>query len=50
MAQVKKGKKMTLGKGWTLTATKGVKREFKGTLVGTFNFGNTRLAVFTVPK
>jgi len=45
----KKGR-MTTGLGWRLVATRGQRRYFVGTLISTFNFGKTRLAVFTVPK
>jgi hypothetical protein len=46
----RKGKRMTGGTGWKLEPTKGKKRQFKGTLLQTFNFGKRRLAVFSVPK
>jgi hypothetical protein len=46
----KVGKRMTGGSGWRLEATKGRKRAFRGTLLGTFNIGKRRLAVFSVPK
>jgi hypothetical protein len=46
----KKGKRMTTGSGWRLEPTKGRKRQFKGTLLGTFNMGKRRVAVFSVPK
>jgi hypothetical protein len=42
--------KMTGTTGWRLVATKGQRRYFAGTLLTTFNFGKTRLAVFSVPK
>ena len=48
--RLRRGKKMTKGAGWKLVATVGRKREFKGTLLGTFNFGTRRLALFNVPK
>jgi hypothetical protein len=38
------------GSGWRLVATKGERRFFVGTLKWTQNFGETRIAVFTVPK
>jgi hypothetical protein len=45
----RKGKRMTAGRGWRLTTPKG--RVFKGTLLGTMNFGRRRrLAIFSVPK
>lgn len=46
----KKGERMTPGSGWKLAATKGSKRVFNGTLIGTVNWGNVRLAIFSVPK
>lgn len=45
-----KGAKMTKGNSWRLVATKGKKRVFAGTLLQTINFGNKRLAIFSVPK
>ncbi len=45
-----KGERMTRGQGWRLAMTKGRKRVFVGTLVQTLNFGNKRLAIFSVPK
>lgn len=45
-----KGEKMTKGSGWRLVTTKGRKRVFVGTLLHTMNFGNKRLAIFSVPK
>jgi hypothetical protein len=45
-----KGERMTGGSGWRLATTRGRKRVFAGTLIQTFNFGKTRLAVFKVPK
>jgi hypothetical protein len=42
--------RMTTGAAWRLIATKGQRRYFVGTLKSTFNFGKTRIAVFTVPK
>lgn len=44
----RKGKRMTGGRGWRLLTPKG--RVFKGTLLGTMNFGRRRLAIFSVPK
>jgi len=46
----KLGKKMTRTGGWTLKPKKGRERKFSGTLLKTFNFGNKRLAIFSVPK
>lgn len=45
-----KGEKMTVGAGWRLATSKGKKRVFNGTLVGTVNKGKVRLAIFSVPK
>ena len=45
-----KGERMTGKAGWRLATTKGKKRVFNGTLIQTFNFGKTRLALFRVPK
>jgi len=45
-----KGERMTTGNGWRLATTKGKKRVFVGTLLQTFNFGNRRIAIFSVPK
>jgi hypothetical protein len=45
-----KGERMTGGQGWRLATTRGRKRVFVATLLQTFNFGNKRLAVFSVPK
>jgi len=46
----RKGKRMTRGSGWKLTAQSGRKREFTGTLLNTVNLGKKRLAIFSVPK
>jgi hypothetical protein len=46
----RKGKRMTGGRGWRLSPTKGRVRVFKGTLLGTMNFGRRRIAIFSVPK
>lgn len=48
--KAKKGEKMTAGNGWRIVATKGRKRVFAGTLLGTVNKGNVRIAIFSVPK
>jgi len=48
--KAKKGERMTGGNGWRLATTKGKKRVFVGTLLGTINKGNTRIAIFSVPK
>lgn len=45
-----KGERMTTGRGWKLAATTGKKRIFAGTLLGTYNMGSTRIAIFSVPK
>lgn len=45
-----KGAKMTKGSKWRLVATKGRNRVFKGSLLQTFNIGDKRLALFSVPK
>ena len=50
MAKAKRGAKMTKTGPWTLKPKKGRDREFSGTLLKTFNFGNKRLAIFSVPK
>ncbi len=44
------GERMTKGTRWRLAAVTGRKRVFKGTLLHTINFGNKRLAIFSVPK
>ena len=46
----KKGEKMTERTGWRLVTTKGKKRVFAGTLLGTYNYGRARIAIFSVPK
>jgi hypothetical protein len=48
--KAKKGERMTGGNGWRLVTTKGKKRVFVGTLLGTVNRGRTRVAIFSVPK
>jgi hypothetical protein len=48
--KVKRGKRMTKGKGWRLAKVKGGKRIFVGTLLGTHNLGARRIAIFSVPK
>jgi len=48
--KARRGERMTGGKGWRLATVKGRKRVFVGTLLQTFNFGNKRLAIFSVPK
>ena len=48
--RAKLGGRMTPGAAWRLFNTKGSQRYFPGTLITTFNFGNTRIAVFSVPK
>lgn len=46
----KRGERMTKGTRWRLAAVSGCKRVFVGTLLHTLNFGNKRLAIFSVPK
>jgi hypothetical protein len=41
---------MTRGNGWRLAMEKGRKRVFIGTLLQTINYGDRRLAIFSVPK
>ena len=48
--KARRGDRMTKGKGWRLAVQKGGKRVFIGTLLETINFGNKRLAIFSVPK
>ena len=48
--KARRGERMTTGQGWRLAIVKGRKRVFVGTLLQTFNFGNKRLAIFSVPK
>jgi hypothetical protein len=36
--------------GWNITATKGTRRRFKGTCLGTINIGGVRIVLFSVPK
>jgi hypothetical protein len=48
--KAKKGERMTGGNGWRLATTKGKKRVFAGTLIGTVNRGKARIAIFSVPK
>lgn len=48
--KAKRGERMTKGKGWRLAIVSGRKRVFVGTLLQTVNFGNKRLAIFSVPK
>ena len=50
MAKTRKGKKMTKTGGYKISTTKGRQRSFRGTLLKTFNVGNLRLAIFSVPK
>ena len=47
---IKRGKRMTTGKGWRLARVKGGDRQFVGTLLGTHNLGKRRIAIFSVPK
>jgi hypothetical protein len=46
----KRGERMTKGSGWRLATTKASTRVFVGTLLHTINMGNSRLAIFSVPK
>lgn len=46
----RKGKKLTKTGSYQITPLKGRAREFRGTLLKTFNFGKWRLALFRVPK
>ena len=48
--KVKRGERMTLGKGWKLVHEDGDERVFSATLKATINEGKTRLAIFVVPK
>lgn len=48
--KAKKGERMTKGKGWRLATVNGRKRVFVATLLHTINFGNKRIAIFSVPK
>ena len=48
--KARKGKRMTRKGKWDLNPRSGLKRTFSGTLLGTFNLGPKRIAVFTVPK
>ena len=48
--KARKGERMIKGAGWKLVVEKGRKRVFPGTLLGTHNAGNVRIAVFSVPK
>jgi hypothetical protein len=45
-----KGERMTGKSGWRMIPSKGKIRVFKGTLLKTVNSGNTRIAIFSVPK
>ena len=49
---IRRGKRMLSGKGWRLTKKRRDRIEnwFVGTLLGTMNFENKRLAIFSVPK
>jgi len=48
--KARKGERMTKGTGWRLAIVRGRKRVFVGTLLHTMNFGNKRIAIFSVPK
>lgn len=49
-AKKKKGVKLTKTGKYLMTPKKGKEREFTGTLLETFNLGNKRIAVFSIPK
>jgi hypothetical protein len=49
MATTTRGKRLTKA-SYDIVATKGRKRKFRATLLKTFNAGNLRLAIFSVPK
>jgi len=46
---IPKGKRMTRGKGYVITATKGHRRKFPGTLLYTRVINGRRIALFSVP-
>ena len=48
--RARKGERMTKGKGWRLATVKGRRRVFVGALLYTMNFGDKRIAIFSVPK
>ncbi len=48
--KARRGDRMTKGRGWKLAIEKGRKRVFTGTLLATINDGDTRVAIFSVPK
>jgi hypothetical protein len=48
--KARKGERLTAGNGWRLATTKGRKRVFAATLLGTVNRGRVRIAIFSVPK
>jgi hypothetical protein len=48
--KARRGERMTRGNGWRLAMEKGRKRVFIGTLLQTINYGDRRLAIFSVPK
>ncbi len=46
----RKGKRLTKTGKYEIKPTKGRERSFKGTLLQTFNLGQKRIAIFSVPK
>ena len=50
MPRTRKGKKMTKTGRYEISPIKGRQRKVYGTLLKTFNLGNKRLAIFSVPK
>ena len=48
-APAKKGTRITKGR-WLIADVKGRPRIFPGTLIATFNKGDVRIAIFSVPK
>lgn len=49
-AKKTKGKRLTKTGKYEIKAKKGRERSFTGTLLQTFNIGDIRLAIFSVPK
>lgn len=47
---VAKGKRMTRISKYEIVPKAGKRRKFTGTLLKTFNLGNRRIAIFSVPK
>ena len=48
--EAQNGERMTKGKGWRLATVTGRRRVFKGGLLYTMNFGDKRIAMFSMPK